>query len=394
MNLRQLFLQHVAQTSPGPMLTEISHAQGLYLHTHDGQRVMDLISGIGVSALGHCHPAVVKAVQDQAEKYMHTMVYGEFVLSPQVNLAKALSQHLPSDLDSVYFVNSGAEALEGALKLAKKCTRRYEVVACTEAYHGSTHGAMSLMNSEVFTHPFRPIVPGIRFIDFGHQDQLSQISENTAAVVMETVQAERGLYTPPEGYLRAVKDRCLEVGALLILDEVQCGFGRTGSLFAFEQFDLVPDILCLGKGMGGGMPIAAFISSKSNMDHLAGNPALGHITTFGGHPVNCAASLATLQVLLQTDLIAQATTKGKLFETLLQDHPLIKEIRRIGLWLALDLQDGELLQKVVQRAMDYGAFFDWFLFDAGSIRIAPPLIITEKQVEEACQLLRKALDDA
>jgi acetylornithine/succinyldiaminopimelate/putrescine aminotransferase len=374
------------------MLKEIDHAEGMYLYPVAGEPIMDLISGIGVSAIGHCHPAVVEAVQAQAAKYMHTMVYGEFVLAPQVMLAKALAEALPAPLDTVYLVNSGAEAVEGALKLAKKITGRYELVACRNAYHGSTHGAMSLMSSEVYTMPFRPLLPQIRFIDFNDETQIDQITDRTAAIILETIQAESGLLPPENEYLGKVVKRAREVGALVILDEIQCAFGRTGFLFAFSQYHVTPDILVLAKGMGGGMPIGAFVASQAHMRHLAINPALGHITTFGGHPVNCAAALATLQVLEHQDLIGQVAPKSELFKKLLP-HPLIKQIRQAGLWFALDLGDANLLQKVVSRAVEKGVLIDWFLFNDHSIRIAPPLIIEEEDIRKACFILHSVFDE-
>ncbi|MCB0685634.1 MAG: aspartate aminotransferase family protein [Saprospiraceae bacterium] len=391
MDLRNIFLRHVAQTSPAPLLTQIVKARGMYLHTADGQQILDLISGIGVSALGHCHPAIVHAVQSQAEKYLHTMVYGEFVLSPQVQLAKKLVDLLPSSLDSVYFVNSGAEAVEGALKLAKKITGRYEIVACRNAYHGSTHGAMSLMSSEIYTGPFRPLLPMVRFIDYNEPVQLDTITDQTAAVIMETVQAESGIHPPENNYLVKVQNRCKETGSLFILDEIQCAYGRTGHFFAFEKYDVVPDILLLAKGMGGGMPIGAFVSSQENMSKLANSPALGHITTFGGHPVNCAAALATLEVIDSEKLIKGLPTKIDLFRQHLP-HPYIQEIREGGLWFALDLGDAQLLQRVVREAADEGLLIDWFLFNDHSLRVAPPLIISPDEIIKACKILHHILD--
>lgn len=393
MDLRNLFLRHLAQTSPAPLMTEIVRAEGMYLHTADGNRIMDLISGIGVSSLGHGHPAVVKAVTDQVMRYMHTMVYGEFVLSPQVLLAKSLTDNLPEELDSVYFVNSGAEAVEGALKLAKKTTGRYEIVACSNAYHGSTHGAMSLMSSEIYTAPFRPLLPQVHFIDYNDPRQLNRINEKTAAVIMETVQAESGIHRPTDQYLKKVQERCRETGALLILDEIQCAFGRTGHLFAFEEYGVVPDILLLAKGMGGGMPIGAFVSSHTHMRSLANNPALGHITTFGGHPVNCAAALATIQTIHSEELLRSIPAKIESFRQLLP-HPAIKEIRESGLWFALDLGDSDFLQKVVRKALDQGILIDWFLFNDHSLRLAPPLIITQDEISDACKALHRALDNS
>ncbi len=373
------------------MMLEISRAEGVYLYTADGRPVMDLISGIGVSALGHCHPAVVQAVQAQTAQYMHTMVYGEFVLTPQVRLAQAISDTLPPGLDAVYFVNSGSEATEGALKLAKKVTGRYQVVAAHAAYHGSTHGSASLMDEAKFTQPFRPLMPGIDHLTFNALDGLSVIDQGTACVILETVQGEAGLIPPDPDFLRAVRARCDEVGALLIFDEIQAGFGRTGSMYAFEHYGVQPDILLLAKGMGGGMPIGAFIASREHMAMLSDNPMLGHITTFGGHPVNCAASLATLQTLQQDGLVAQVQEKHKLFMDLLP-HPVIREIRHCGLWFALQLDSWEQMEKAVAMGLDHGLLFDWFLFDDTSIRLAPPLVITSDQIREACAKLHIILD--
>lgn len=392
MDIRNLFLRHVAQTSPAPLMIEIADAKGMYLHTSGGQRIMDLISGIGVSALGHCHPAVVEAVQQQAARYMHTMVYGEFLLTPQVMLAKRLADLLPDPLDAVYFVNSGAEAVEGALKLAKKVTGRHEIIACRNAYHGSTHGAMSLMSSETYTRPFRPLLPQIRFIDYNDPSQLDMITTRTAAVIMETVQAESGLFTPLDDYLKKVENRCREKGALFILDEIQCAFGRTGQFFAFSHYNVVPDILLLAKGMGGGMPIGAFISSSDHMRTLSDNPALSHITTFGGHPVNCAAALTTIETIQENQLLRNIPQKINAFRENLA-HPSIRKIREGGLWFALDLGDSALLQRVVRRAVKAGVLVDWFLFNDHSIRVAPPLIITIPEIIKACQILHQVLDD-
>lgn len=391
MDLRNLFLRHVAQTSPAPLMTEIVRAKGIYLYTADGNQIMDLISGIGVSALGHCHPDVVDAIQKQAETYMHTMVYGEFILSPQVMLAKHLTDLLPDSLDAVYFVNSGAEAVEGALKLAKKVTGKYEIIACGNAYHGSTHGAMSLMSSEKFTAPFRPLLPQVKFLQFNDESQLDLITESTAAVILETIQAESGIQVPEDDYLVKVRNRCDETGALLILDEIQCAYGRTGSLFAFQKYQVTPDILLLAKGMGGGMPIGAFISSSSHMRTLANNPALGHITTFGGHPVNCAAALATITAIIKDNLLEEIPAKIETFRNHLP-HPLIRQIREAGLWFALDLGDSALLQRVVQKAVKSGVLIDWFLFNDQSIRIAPPLIISQAEIIQGCQILHEVMN--
>ena len=391
MDLQALFLRHVAPTSDQPMMIEIERAQGMYLYTPEGREIMDLICGISVSILGHCHPAVVQAVQNQAATYMHTMVFGEFVLEPQVSLASKLAAVLPESLNAVNFTNSGAEAVEGAIKLAKRVTGRFDVVACTSAYHGTTHGTACLMSNPKFTQAYRPMVPNVRFMRFNVEEDLEIIDHRTACVVLEPIQAGRGLYVPKENYLRRVASRCQEVGALLILDEIQAGYGRTGSMFAFENFNVVPDIICLAKGMGGGMPIAAFIADKQIMDLLSRDPMLGHISTFGGHPVNCAAALATLEVLTETSLIAEVPAKNTLFNSLLT-HPQIKEIRHCGLWFALELKDPETMQKAVKLALKKGILIDWFLFNESSIRLAPPLVITEAEIRKGCGLLHEVLD--
>ncbi|MCB0582210.1 MAG: aspartate aminotransferase family protein, partial [Phaeodactylibacter sp.] len=350
-----------------------------------------LIAGIGVSCLGHRHPAVVEAVQGQLGKYLHTLVYGEFVLAPQVQLAELLARCLPDSLDSVYFVNSGTEATEGAMKLAKRYTGRYEIVACKKAYHGSTQGAASLMWPKDFTQAYHPLLPGIRHIEYNCEWCLQQITERTAAVVMETVQGEWGVRPPTEGYLQKVRERCDEMGTLLIFDEIQAGYGRTGSLFAFEQYGVAPDILLLAKGMGGGMPIGAFIASRKIMSALSNNPILGHITTFGGHPVSCAAALATLETLRESDLIGQVKAKEQLFLELLQ-HPDIVEVRSAGLWLAVELGSFERVQAVIKHCLEQGLVTDWFLFNSRSLRIAPPLIITGEQIRWACGVILEGLE--
>jgi acetylornithine/succinyldiaminopimelate/putrescine aminotransferase len=391
MNNRQLFLHHVAQTSNFPLMLEIDHSEGMYLYDTEGKKYMDLISGIGVSGLGHRNPSVVAAIKNQVDKYLHTIVYGEFVLSPQVELATLLTAHLPKILDSVYFVNSGTEATEGAMKLAKRFTNRGEIIACRNAYHGSTQGAMSLNSDDYFTQAYRPLLPSIQHINYNEVADLQHITNKTAAVIMETVQAESGIYPPQDDYLKKVRARCTEVGALFILDEIQTGYGRTGSLWAFEQYGVVPDILLLAKGMGGGMPIGAFVASRHIMHSFADNPILGHITTFGGHPVSCAAALATLQELTQKNYIESVKEKEQLFHSLLV-HPKIKEIRSAGLMMAVELSDFDFLQKTANRCMENGLITDWFLFNNRSMRIAPPLIITKEEIIWACDVILAALE--
>lgn len=389
---RQLFLRHMAQTSPSPLFLEIESSHGIFLKDTGDKDYMDLISGIGVSVLGHSYPAVVEAVKKQAEQYMHTLVYGEYVLAPQVNLANLLTSQLPDTLDSVYFVNSGAEAVEGGLKLAKRYTGRHEIIACRNAYHGSTQGAASLMSPQTFNRAFAPLLPGIRHISFNNTEDLDKITENTACVIMEPIQAEAGVISPVPGYLEAVRRRCDETGTLLIFDEVQTAYGRTGSLFAFQKYRVTPDILLLAKGFGGGMPLGAFIASRNIMQTLTHDPVLGHITTFGGHPVSCAAALATLEVLLSnTHLVEGVPGKENLFISMLQ-HESIRELRHDGLWLAMDLGTFSNVQKLIQYGLGQGLITDWFLFNDHSVRIAPPLIIQPDEIKHACEILLKGLD--
>lgn len=388
---RQIFLQHIAQTSDAPLMLEIERGEGVFLFDPSNKKYLDLISGISVSSLGHCHPKVVEAVKSQAEKYLHTMVYGEYLLSPQTKLAKLLTEQLPTQLNTVYFVNSGSEATEGAMKLAKRYTNRPEIISCYDAYHGSTQGSASLMSDSFFTQPFHPLLPGIRHIHFNNVDDLKKINTQTACVIVETVKAESGVTVPINNYLKHLRERCNETGTLLVFDEIQAGYGRTGSLFAFEQYDVVPDILLLAKGMGGGMPIGAFVASNEIMNSLSHQPFLGHITTFGGHPVCCAAAYATLKELIETDYISKVETKANLFKKLLV-HPQIKEIRNAGLLMAVDLGSSEKVQKSIKICLENGLITDWFLFNDRCLRIAPPLIINEEEIRHASQILIDAFD--
>jgi acetylornithine/N-succinyldiaminopimelate aminotransferase len=388
---RQLFLRHNAQTTDFPLMIEIEKAEGLYMYSPDGKRYMDLISGIGVSSIGHRHPRVVAAVKDQLDHYMHLMVYGEYVQTPQVKFAEKLAAVLPDNLSSVYFVNSGAEAVEGAMKLAKRYTGRSEIISCIHSYHGSTQGALSLMGNEEFKNAYRPLLPGVRQVRFGSVEDLQLITTQTAAIVIETIQGEAGIQTATPLYWKALQARCRETGTLLVLDEIQCGFGRTGTLFAFEHYGIVPDILLLAKAMGGGMPIGAFISSAEIMASLKENPILGHITTFGGHPVCCAAGLANLEVLLEEKMHHTVAAKEQLFRSLLV-HPEIREIRGKGLMLAIGLKDFDFNKKVIDECIAQGIIVDWFLHNSNSMRIAPPLIITEQEIREACQVILSAID--
>jgi acetylornithine/succinyldiaminopimelate/putrescine aminotransferase len=388
---RQLFLLNTAQTSPSPRLLEIESAEGMYLYDYNGKSYMDLVSGFAVSNTGHRNAKVVQAIKDQADKYLHLTVYGEFIQSPQVKFASKLSSILPDSLSSVYFVNSGAEATEGAMKLAKRFTGRSEIIACKDSYHGSTQGALSVMGNEHYKQAYRPLLPGIRFIEFNNYIDLDLISKNTAAVIMETIQGEAGVRVPDINYMQRLRKRCNETGTLLILDEIQTGFGRTGTLFAFEHFKIKPDILLLAKGMGGGMPIGAFISSHEIMSVLKENPILGHITTFGGHPVSCAAGLANLEVIIEEKLVKDVSLKESLFRKHLQ-HPEIKEVRGIGLMLCIQLSSFEQVENVSRRCVENGIIIDWFLHCDTAMRIAPPLIITDNEIQKACATIIEALE--
>lgn len=391
LTLRQLFLANNAQTTDFPLLLAFERAEGVHLYDTEGKGYIDLISGIGVSNLGHGNRRVIDAVKDQAERYMHLMVYGEYVQTPQVRFAEKLTAILPETLQSVYFVNSGTEAVEGALKLAKRFTGRTQIIACHNSYHGSTHGALSVMGNEVFKQAYRPLLPGVNFIRFNVLDDLRFITCETACVIMETIQGEAGVRVPDIAYMRALRQRCNETGTLLILDEIQAAFGRTGTLFGFEQFGIIPDILLLAKALGGGMPIGAFIASKTMMDALKENPILGHITTFGGHPVCCAAGLAALEVLLEENLIASVLEKEALIRRMLI-HPAIKEIRGKGLMLALEFESFDLNKKIIDRCIANGVITDWFLHCSNSMRIAPPLIITLDELKTACEVILEAVN--
>ncbi|MEM9896145.1 MAG: aspartate aminotransferase family protein [Bacteroidota bacterium] len=391
MSHRQLFLDHLAQTSSTPLLLEIESAEGIYMFDTEGKRYLDLISGIGVSTVGHRHPKVVKAIKDQVDHHLHVMVYGEFIQSPQVQLATALTNTLPEHLNSVYLLNSGSEAIEGALKLAKRYTGRQKVLACENAYHGSSHGALSLTGSEEFKQNYRPLLPGISHIRHGEIEDLQFITNETAAFFIETVQGEAGVKEASKEYWQAVREKCNQTGTLLILDEIQCGFGRTGYLWAFERYGIVPDILTCAKGMGGGMPIGAFIANQQVLSVLTENPVLGHISTFGGHPVSSASALAALTVLQEEELIPQVAAKEQLFHSLLQ-HEKIKEVRSCGLLMAAEFESYEVVKPIIDRAIELGVVTDWFLFNDRSMRIAPPLTITEAQIREACTIILKAID--
>ncbi len=389
---RTLFLQHVGQTSCCPMALEVDYAKGIYIYDKTGKEYIDLVSGVSVSNVGHCHPKVIDAINKQSQKYMHLMVYGEYVQDPQVNFAKSIIDVLPQKLQSVYFVNSGSEAIEGAMKLAKRFTGRPELLAFNKAYHGSTHGALSLFGGDELKKSVQPLLPQVDFMDFNELGTLNKITDKTACVVMEVIQAEAGIYCANNDFLKAVRDKCNKTGALLIFDEIQTGFGRTGKMFAFEHYGIVPDILCTAKGMGGGMPIGAFISSKKIMDTLTTNPALGHITTFGGHPVSCAAGLASLNIIINENLHADANNKGQLFRNLL-NHDLIDHIRGKGLFLAVEMKPKVDMDKFYEICLGKGIIYDFFLFSRSAFRIAPPLTITDSEIEKISKLLLSAMDE-
>ncbi|MHA8076494.1 aspartate aminotransferase family protein [Aquirufa sp. TARAVU-A1A] len=389
---RQLFQKHMAPTSDAPLALEIKSAEHIYLTDTAGKKYIDLISGIAVSNVGHRNPEVVQAIKDQLDQYMHLMVYGEYIQSPQVLLAEALAKSTNTDsLNQVYFTNSGTEAVEGAMKLAKRYTKRREIISCHNAYHGATQGALSLAGDEHFKNSFRPLLPDIRHIQHGNLDDLNQITTKTAAIFIEIVGGEAGIKTAPKAYFKALRARCTEVGCLLILDEIQTGFGRTGTFWAFQAMDIVPDVLLSAKGMGGGMPIGAFIANESMMQTLSYAPVLGHITTFGGHPVSCAASLATLNFIQKNQLLDKIVEKHQLFKELLI-HPIMKEFRGVGLMIAVEMQDFKTVKAVIDECILNGLITDWFLFCDNSLRIAPPLVITNEEIKMACNILLQAMD--
>ena len=392
MTQREIFLTHVAQTSDTPIGLEIVKAEGIYQYDSQGKKYIDLISGFSVANIGHSHPKVVEAVQKQAAEYMHLIVYGEFIETPQVAYAKLLTDNFPSTLNCVYFTNSGAEATEGAMKLAKRATGRSKIICLNKSYHGSTQGALSLMGDEYWRNAFRPLLPDIYHFDYGSEEAIASIDDTTACVILETVQAESGVVRPSKGWLQAIRSKCNQYDALMILDEIQAGFGRTGSLWAFEQFDVVPDVLLLGKALGGGMPLGAFIADKKLMSALTHNPVLGHITTFGGHPVSCAAGKAAFEVLLGGNYIDEVKRKKELFSRILH-HTSILKIRSAGLWASLEFANFETNKKVIDRCIEKGLITDWFLFAPQCMRFAPPLIITEEELSYACKLIVEAIKE-
>lgn len=382
MNNRQLFLQHVGQTSPAPLALDIVRAKACTMVDADGKEYLDLIGGISVCNIGHAHPKVVEAIKEQAEKYLHIMVYGELVQSPQVQYAKALTDRLPSSLNSIFFTASGSEATEGAMKLAKRYTSRTQIISFKNSYHGSTQGALSIMGDEYWRNAFRPLLPNTMQLRHNNLEDLQNITTETACVIAETIQAEAGVLTPSKEWMQALRKKCSEVGTLLILDEIQCGFGRNGSLWAFEQFDIVPDVLLLGKALGGGMPLGAFVADKSVMDTLTENPVLGHINTFGGHPVCCAAGLAAFKALCDEQLIEGVFEKEKLFKEHLKALPI--QINSHGLMMAIYFKDFNENKAIINELIEEGIFTDWFLFASNCLRIAPPLCITDVEIKLAC----------
>jgi len=391
MNNRQLFLQHVAQTSESPIGIEMVEAAGVTLTDVHGKTYTDFIAGFSVCNIGHSHPEVVKAVQEQAAKYMHLIVYGEFIESPQVQYASLLASHLPQNLDCVYFTSSGAEATEGALKLAKRVTGKTKILACNKAYHGSTQGALSVMGDEYWRNAYRPLLPEVYHFNYNDDALVDAIDNTVACVIVEPVQAESGVTPGRKEWLAQVRKKCDDHCVLLIFDEIQSGFGRTGTLFAFEQMGVVPDVLLVGKAVGGGMPLGAFISSHKLMSTLTVAPVLGHITTFGGHPVSCAAGKKAFEILLEQKWIDTVPAKSELLKSLLQ-HPAIVQMQGIGLWFSLQFSSDALAQKVAHTCVQNGVITDWFLFAPDCIRVAPPLIITEAEIRAACTIILQSID--
>lgn len=386
------FLKYQAQTSPYPLGMEVSHAVGSYIYDTNSKKYLDFVAGVSACALGHQHPRVNQAIKDQLDKYSHVMVYGEYSQSPAVQYCKLLASLLPAPLDKTYLVNSGTEAIEGALKLARRTTGRSQLISCHNAYHGNTMGAMSVMGFEERKQIFRPLIPDVNFITFNNEDDLQKITNKTAGIILETIQGGAGFIQPHNDFLKKVRQRCTEVGAMMILDEIQPGFGRTGKLFGFQNYDVVPDIVVMGKGMGGGMPVGAFTASSAMMELLSHDPKLGHITTFGGHPVIASACLATLQEITETNLMAEAMEKEKLFRSLLV-HPLIEAIRGKGLMLAVMTKSADITNEVILKCQDKGLILFWLLFETCAIRITPPLTISEEEIREGCSIILEVMDE-
>lgn len=393
MNNRQLFLQHVAQTSENPIALEIVKADGIYLYDTLGKEYIDGISGFSVNNIGHSNPTVIKAIQEQTSAYMHTIVYGEFIQQPQVQYAHLLAQHLTQTLNCVYFTNSGTEAIEGAMKLAKRITNRSKIISCNNAYHGSTQGALSIMGGDYWQQNYRPLLPNIFRYNFGSDELIDAIDHETCCVIIEPVQAEAGVVATAKDWFKKLKEKCNKHCVLLIMDAIQTGFGRTGFLWGFEPYEIVPDILVVGKALGGGLPLGAFIADKKLMHTLAYNPVLGHITTFGGNPVCCAAGMAAFKVLLELDVIKDADTKGKYLLSLLVKNKSIKKINQVGLWLAVEFESSEICQKIAHKCVQNGLVTDWFLFAPNCIRLAPPLITTNNQIQDIAIKVLKSIDE-
>lgn len=386
------FFKYQAQTTQYPLAVEISHAKGSYIYSTDGKKHLDFVAGVSACTLGHQHPRVNQAIKEQVDKYAHVMVYGEYIQKPAVEFCKLLVQNLPEQLNKVYLVNSGTEATEGALKLAKRVTGRSHLISCKNAYHGNTQGSMSVLGNEERKQAFRPLLPDVDFITFNNELDIKKITTRTAGIILETIQGSAGFITPTNNFLQKVKQRCEEVGALLILDEIQPGFGRTGKLFGFENYDIVPDIIIMGKGMGGGLPVGAFVANEKHMDLLSHDPKCGHITTFGGHPIIAASCLATLQELLETDLMEKALEKEKLFRKLLK-HPLITDIHGVGLMIAPMTPSDEITNQVILKCKEKGLILFWLMFEGKAIRITPPLTISEQEIEEGCNIIIEALNE-
>ncbi|GAA4270838.1 aminotransferase class III-fold pyridoxal phosphate-dependent enzyme [Aquimarina gracilis] len=389
--MKKDFFKYQAQTTPHPLAMEISHAEGSYIYATDGKRHLDFVAGVSACSLGHRHPRVVNAIKKQLDQYMHVMVYGEYIQQPAVELTKLLATHLPHPLEKTYLTNSGTEAIEGSLKLARRITGRSEIIAAKLAYHGNTMGSMSVMGFEERKQAFRPLIPDIHFVSFNDENDLEKITDKTAAIILETIQGGAGFIEPKNDYLKKVRKRCDQVGAILILDEIQPGFGRTGKLFGFQNYDIIPDIIAMGKGMGGGLPIGAFTASAKMMDQLQDHPKLGHITTFGGNPIIASAALATLQELTESDVMAATLEKEKLLRSLLI-HPLIKEIRGLGLMLAIITDSPEIANQIILKCQEKGLILFWLLFEPRAVRITPPLTITTEEIKEGCEIILDTLD--
>ncbi|WP_010253569.1 aspartate aminotransferase family protein [Myroides injenensis] len=390
--MKEDFYKYQAQTSPNPLAMQVSYAKGSYIYDINNKAYLDFVAGVSACTLGHQHPKVTQAIKDQLDKYAHVMVYGEYIQDPAVEFCKLLAENLPAELNKTYLVNSGTEATEGALKLVKRVTGRSQLISCFNAYHGNTMGSMSVMGFEERKRAFRPLLPDVDFINFNNEEDLQKITTKTAGIILETIQGGAGFVEPFNGFLSKVKKRCEEVGALMIVDEIQPGFGRTGKLFGFQNYDVVPDVIVMGKGMGGGMPVGAFTANEKYMDLLYDNPKFGHITTFGGHPVIAAASLATLKELVETDIMEQTLVKEKLFRELLV-HPLITEIRGRGLMLAPMTLSADITNRVIMKCQEKGLILFWLLFEGKAIRITPPLTISEEEIKEGCDMILEALDE-